>query len=784
MALVAVDAADQQRRAAHASDWLADNAPGLSARTLLSKGQRTAVIIASALVLAGLVLSARDLGVAIVACATLAYAGIVANRIWMTVRALRRPNLVVVSDDEARAAPDDALPLYTVLVPLYHEADVVPQLMASLRALDYPRRQLDLKLLVEQGDDETLAAVMAMADDGFEVVVVPDDGPRTKPRALNYGLTLARGEFVTIFDAEDRPDQLQLRKAAVAFGRLPARVACLQARLDYWNSEQNLITRWFGTEYLQWFRLLLPGLADGDSPIPLGGTSNHIRRSVLEGVGAWDPYNVTEDADLGIRIHRAGYRCAVLDSDTWEEANSDYVNWTKQRSRWYKGYLQTWLVHMRHPAVLLDELGWRGWLEFNAFVGGTPVLALVNFAFWALTVLWFAGHFHFVQALFPSVVYYPALVCFVFGNAAMAYLYVVSAYMSRRTSLVWAACLVPIYWVMMSIAALKAFWQLFVSRSLWEKTLHGLAVEARGEQRARPEAVSSWPVTAPTFDPGGPPVLAAAVDAGRTGARHTGVRQWEAGLGRLLRVVGLALVAVLLYVFALAPLVASSPSHRTVAVPQSRAPADGTVVAWLSIPGGGVDTPVVEGTEAASLHAAVGHLRGTALPGERGVAVVVGHRTVDGGALSGLGRVRPGDLVVVRTGGGSAHYVVTSASSQARAQLVTAAAPATLVVVTGGPGIGGTRLTVVRAALVSEHGVRFTGTEPPVAGSPVVPGGDLGSAFAALLWLAAFVVALRLGERLSRSWGRAWAVALTGSLALLALAEVCVSVSNALPVTF
>ncbi|HYA67301.1 MAG TPA: glycosyltransferase family 2 protein, partial [Acidimicrobiales bacterium] len=660
------------------------------------------------------------------------------------------------------------------------------QLVANLGALDYPRHRLDLKILVERDDDATLAAVLAHARSDFDVVVVPDEMPRTKPKALNYGLTLARGEIVTIYDAEDRPDPLQLRKAVVAFQRLPASVGCLQARLDYWNSEQNLITRWFGTEYLQWFRLFLPALAGGDAPVPLGGTSNHVRRVLLQGVGAWDPYNVTEDADLGIRLRRGGYRCVVLDSVTWEEANSDYVNWNRQRSRWYKGYLQTWLVHMRHPSVLIDELGWRGWIEFNAFVGGTPVLALINLAFWSLTILWFAGHFGFIQALFPAVLYYPALICFVFGNVAMVYLSVISARMSERNSLVWAACLVPLYWLMMGIAALKAFWQLFVARSFWEKTVHGLVPDAvrRGPHAAstaRPSA-SGPGTTAPPFAAVGPPALAISV-AQEIDLAHRQTPRWLAGIARPLRDIGLALLVFVFYALVLSGLHVSSPSVND-AAPASRHPADGVAVATLWVPRVGIEQPVIEGTTPTELQSAVGHLRGTALPGAAGDAVIIGHRLIDGRPLSGLAHVSVGDTVVILTGGGSAVYRVRAASVQPAGHVGLGPMPGSwLTLITGAGGLQAGRVLVVRSELMTEHGVHFTGPRRPLSAIPQVPGADVGALMVALVWLVFAFLALRGARSIARHWGRGWAVGLMGPLMVLALFEMCVAGTNALPIT-
>ncbi|HEX4364307.1 MAG TPA: glycosyltransferase family 2 protein, partial [Solirubrobacteraceae bacterium] len=272
----------------------------------------------------------------------------------------------------------------------------------------------------------------------------------------------------------DIPDPLQLRRAAIAFRRLGDEVACIQARLTYHNSRQNLITRWFTSEYGSWFMVILPGLVTVDAPIPLGGTSNHIRTADLIRVGGWDPYNVTEDADLGIRLYREGLRSAVLDSATLEEANSDGINWIKQRSRWLKGYLQTWLVHMRAPRTLWRELGPAGFVGFNLMVGGTPLLTALNPLFWLLALIWVAGHPSQVQAVFPAWNFYGAGLSLVIGNACTIYMNVVAARLLALNQLLLATLLSPIYWAMMSIAAIKAIVQLVTNPSYWEKTAHGL----------------------------------------------------------------------------------------------------------------------------------------------------------------------------------------------------------------------------------------------------------------------------------------------------------------------
>ena len=424
-----------------------------------------------------------------VASATVVYLASLAYRVRIFVRALDDPRVIAVDDAAARAIPSRSLPVYTILVPAYREPEVIGRLLASIDALEYPRDRLDVKLLLEQDDPETLAAaVAAQPGPHVEIVRVPPSEPRTKPKACNVGLARARGRFLTIYDAEDRPDPLQLRRAVAAFRTLDRSIACLQAKLSFHNADQNLITKWFTAEYAMWFGQFLPGLIDAGAPIPLGGTSNHFRREVLEAVGAWDPWNVTEDADLGIRLHRAGYRTAVLESVTHEEANSDFVNWIKQRSRWYKGYLQTWLVHLRDPRGLWRALGPRGFVGFNLFLGGTPLLALLNPVFWALTAVWFLARPEVIQALFPAWLYYTSLFCLVLGNFLFLYASMIAAHTLRRPSLVVAAALSPLYWGMMSIAAIKAALQLLTAPSFWEKTAHGLDVEPGAVPPPRPSA--------------------------------------------------------------------------------------------------------------------------------------------------------------------------------------------------------------------------------------------------------------------------------------------------------
>ncbi len=323
--------------------------PHLSASVAFVPWQKWSLVAVAGIALAGLVFVTTGTLTVLAAVATFAYVATIIDRVVLFRRGLAS-GPIRVSDEAARAVADEDLPNYTVLVPAYDEPEVVGGLVAAMESLDYPRDKLQVLLLLEEDDDVTIAAAAdVMTSGAVTVLLVPAAQPRTKPKASNFGLHFATGDIVTIYGRRDVPDPLQLRRVAVAFDDLDDDVACVQARLDFHNSGDNVLTAWFTADYGLWFGFLLPGLMASRSPIPLGGTSNHLRRRVLDEIGAWDPFNVTEDADLGIRIAVHGMRTAVLDSTTWEEANVDAINWIRQRSRWYKGYLQTFLVHMRSP---------------------------------------------------------------------------------------------------------------------------------------------------------------------------------------------------------------------------------------------------------------------------------------------------------------------------------------------------------------------------------------------------------------------------------------------------
>ena len=373
---------------------------------------------------------------------------------------------------ETALTDDDALPVYTILVPLFREANVVSQLVSALLRIDYPPDKLDIKIIVEADDRETVDAATALEDRGpFEIVRVPCGHPRTKPRACNYALHFARGEYTVIFDAEDRPEPDQLRKAVAAFEARPANVACLQARLNFYNAQENILTRLFALDYAVWYEVMLPALDRLGVPMPLGGTSNHFRTAVLRALGGWDPFNVTEDADLGIRIAQLGMRVSMLDSTTFEEAPTLVGVWLRQRSRWMKGYMQTWLVHTRRPCALARRAGLGGVAAFHLFIGGSVAASLASPLLWLVFLL----SLGFGQGGGMRM----SLAALAGGNLLLTMLAMTSPIRRGWQDLSPYGLGVTFYWAMISFAAWRGLGQLIRRPFYWEKTAHGLSRQAQ-----------------------------------------------------------------------------------------------------------------------------------------------------------------------------------------------------------------------------------------------------------------------------------------------------------------
>lgn len=463
-------------------------APRFSARTTIVDSQLCVLAVAIA-TLVGMTIAAPRLAVVLlVGFLSFCY---VANLIFRVVlfwaggswrKAGRQ-----ITREELAALDERNMPVFSIIVPLYREANMVEQVAQSLALLDYPPAKLDIKLVLEEDDLATIAAAKALRLDGrYEILRVPPTRPRTKPKACNYALRFVRGTYVVIYDAEDRPEPDQLKKAVAAFHDAPRDVACLQARLNFYNPKDNWLTRMFALEYALWFDFLLPGLERLGVPIPLGGTSNLFRTHILRDVLGWDAFNVTEDADLGMRLAQRGYKVIPIDSSTYEEANPHLGNWLRQRSRWIKGYMQTWLVHLRSPAAFARVVGIAPFAGFVLFIGGAIFTGLVTPFFWALFIIWlWTGSGPFGE-LFGSASLAVSLASLVISNGLLTVLAILAPMKRRWLSLAPYGITVLAYWLLISLAAYKALWQLITRPFHWEKTEHGLSrPRAPSSQRRR-----------------------------------------------------------------------------------------------------------------------------------------------------------------------------------------------------------------------------------------------------------------------------------------------------------
>lgn len=364
-------------------------------------------------------------------------------------------------------------PTVSLLVPLFHEPEIAGALVRRLQGLDYPRDRLDVLLIVEEEDAMTLAALRSgHLPPWMRAITVPLGTPRTKPRALNYALPFARGSIIGIYDAEDRPEPDQINRIVAQFAQAASDIACLQGRLDYYNAHHNLMSRCFAVEYAAWFRVLLPGVARLGLVVPLGGTTLFLRRDVLERVGGWDAHNVTEDAELGLRLARSGYRTALVETTTFEEANAAALPWIRQRSRWLKGYLLTWATAMRSPRALWRDLGPKRFIGFQVqFLSG--VLGYITAPLlWSLLVKTF-GLAHPLDALLGPVGYGVAAVVMALGFFLSLAVSIHACRVEHLRSLRPMAPILEPYYLLGSLAGWLAVIELMARPFFWAKTAHG-----------------------------------------------------------------------------------------------------------------------------------------------------------------------------------------------------------------------------------------------------------------------------------------------------------------------
>jgi len=403
-----------------------------------------------------------------------------------------------ITQGEMLWTQDEDLPVYTVLIPVFREASVLAQNMRNMYRLNYPKDKLDIKILMEEKDGETINEAKLLGLFGspkkmvdgipsneyphflklFDPVIIPSAKVTTKPRACNYGLLRAKGELCVIYDAEDNPDPDQLKKAAIVFLRSDENVVCLQSKLNFYNANENMLTKWFSIEYANWYEFYLQGLDWIEAPIPLGGTSNHFRKKGLDELGRWDPYNVTEDADLGIRLARQKLKTQMIDTYTYEEATVSVKSWIIQRSRWYKGHLQTYLVHMRNPRKLFKDLGAKKFLKFQLTFGTSVFIPIINPVLWILTAFTLLTPIS-LSWLTPGYLQAICLFNLVVGNISYLAIYVVACLKLKKYRYTLYALLMPLYWVLHSIASWRGLIQLIRNPFYWDKTSHGVSKIAK-----------------------------------------------------------------------------------------------------------------------------------------------------------------------------------------------------------------------------------------------------------------------------------------------------------------
>ena len=403
-----------------------------------------------------------------------AFKGLFASVAWISVFYAILRLAAILTDkpvDYGLAAESEDLPLYTVLVPLFHEAQMVPQLMDGIEKLNYPRDKLDIMLITEAVDPITTAAVAKALCPPFRQIIVPKGTPQTKPRALNFALKSSRADFVTIYDAEDRPHPDQLLAALAAFEARPE-WAAVQAPLDYFNHDDNWLTRQFALEYSALFHVWVPFLVRLGLPFPLGGTSNHMRREPLDAIGGWDAHNVTEDADLSFRLAAQGHRIGYIHPPTQEEAVCQLRDWRMQRARWMKGFIQTWDVHMAKPFAPGGLAGVLRFFTLQLTLG----LTLLSVLFYAPIVV--------MLPLFAVILWWVSVplniglaysLTFIFSISIGCLIGVAGAHRTRKPRLIRSAAMMPLYWLLLFEPAIRAFTELKHKRFHWHKTRHGVS---------------------------------------------------------------------------------------------------------------------------------------------------------------------------------------------------------------------------------------------------------------------------------------------------------------------
>ena len=475
--------------------YIKNHTPRLSAHNVITNSQKIVLIILIAIIATIYIIAKKTY--LIITLALFAITTIAPNAItlWGVIREYKKTtqknqkqnkNINLDSNQKIiNSIEDKTLPIYTVAVALYDEAGVLPQLITALERIIYPKDKIQILIILEENDLKTQNAIKYInIEPQFEIIIVPQSKPQTKPKALNYIRRIIKGTYITVYDAEDIPEPTQLIQAIHHFRNADPDVVCLQAPLTITNGHRNWITANFQVEYACHFLCFLSNLTKTKIPIPLGGTSNHFKTDILKKIGAWDPYNVTEDADLGIRLARDGYKVEMLDSMTFETAPYKLKNWTKQRTRWTKGWIQTWLVHMRNPKLFYQQVGKKSFILFQIYMV-CPIIARI-----LACVLFINGIEYMITEMIQYQYQNPPvenknqiamsikiqiIVCAIifitaYIAAAIIYLYT-PTFMSKRPKLKYLFTL-PLYWICITICVISAITELIKDPFRWNKTAH------------------------------------------------------------------------------------------------------------------------------------------------------------------------------------------------------------------------------------------------------------------------------------------------------------------------
>lgn len=368
--------------------------------------------------------------------------------VYLIFRGMSDGATVTITADEAYSLADEDLPVYTVLLPVFNRPDILAHLPDVAAGIDYPANKLDIYLIVEADDSPTISAVKHGLPQEIRLVIAPSGGPRTKARLCAYALSLPdeRGDYVVTFGADEVPDPLQLRKAAYAFANASENVAVFQGKLGYSNESHNLLTKWGALERDRWFSYVLPALSRLHSVVPLGGSSSHIRKSSLAEVGGWNSANATESAEMAIRFYRNGYRTLILDSDTKTKAAAGLRNWSRRRSRWFLGYLQTLGGQDSNPFRFFRDFGSVPALRLLHLTAGWQIWCFVNVALWTV----FATTYFSAQSSRPEP-FYPLCLVLTASTVLALLAGTLIATASNKSKLLWPALIVPVYWVMQAV---------------------------------------------------------------------------------------------------------------------------------------------------------------------------------------------------------------------------------------------------------------------------------------------------------------------------------------------